>query len=482
VNSNNSVNIYQTLVESASRWPKHVAVFDEWGSITFAELLGETEELKKILMSSGLPSDASLAIIHKNSRYFITSLYAGIGCGCVVMPLASYQREEEISRAIAEAKIHYVLSEIPLPAEINFASTMNFQGQTFYLGRTKAPLNETVSQQFPGAAVMRFTSGTTADAKCVVMSHQTIYERTQAANEGLQLTEIDRVIWVLPMAFHFVVSIMLYVRYGTGIIICDDFLAENILRKAAECDGTTLYASPMHIRLLATSKDDIALPKLKQAISTTAGISPAMCDAFEKKYHVPVSQAFGIIEVGLPIINHKQSKENPGAVGYALPSFRVMIMDENFNALPPNALGLLAIQGPGLFDGYLKPFKPRSEVLKNDWFFTGDLASMNEAGLIEIKGRSKNVINVSGNKVFPNEVEEVINLYDGITASKVYGNPHPLLGEIVVADVTLHSGIELDIERLISYCRQHLSAFKVPQRIHVVEQIEMTGSGKVKRV
>jgi acyl-CoA synthetase (AMP-forming)/AMP-acid ligase II len=156
-------------------------------------------------------------------------------------------------------------------------------------------------------------------------------------------------------------------------------------------------------------------------------------------------------------------------------------LNETQNELPPNTIGNLAIQGPGIFDGYLKPYKPRMEVLKKGWFLTGDLAAINKEGLIEIKGRSKNVINVSGNKVFPNEVEDVVNLFDGITGSRVYGKPHPLLGEMVVADVTLAHTHELDIEKLIDYCRQFLSSYKIPQRINIVESIEMTGSGKVKR-
>ena len=124
-------------------------------------------------------------------------------------------------------------------------------------------------------------------------------------------------------------------------------------------------------------------------LSTTAGISPVICKAFEEKFNIPVSQAFGIIEVGLPIINLKQSHAYPGAVGYALSSFKVAVLDENQVELPRNEIGMLAIQGPGIFDGYLKPFKTRNEVLKQGWFLTGDLASMSEDGLIEIKGRSK---------------------------------------------------------------------------------------------
>ena len=123
-------------------------------------------------------------------------------------------------------------------------TSFRFHELELFLTRTKSSLSDTVGQKFPGAAVMRFTSGTTADARCVVLSHQTILERTQAANEGLQLRDNDRVVWVLPMAFHFVVSIMLYIRYGAGIIICDGFLAENILRKTTECEGTCCMHHP----------------------------------------------------------------------------------------------------------------------------------------------------------------------------------------------------------------------------------------------
>jgi long-chain acyl-CoA synthetase len=83
--------------------------------------------------------------------------------------------------------------------------------------------------------------------------------------------------------------------------------------------------------------------------------------------------------------------------------------------------------------------------------------------------------------VFPDEVEAVINLFDGIKQSKVSGKQHPLFGEVVVADVVIHHGVELDEEKLIQHCRASLSAFKVPQQIRVVDSIEMTSSGKIKR-
>jgi long-chain acyl-CoA synthetase len=474
-------NIYNTLVHAAKQWPNHIAIADEYGTLTYAQLLERTDFLKSLLVSQGVRPGNGLVLITKNSRYFIIGLYAGVACCCVVMPLAHYQKQDEIKKAVTEARIHFILSDNNELAEIGANSKRIDSSLPLFFSHTGFDVNVRTVAFIDDAAVMRFTSGTTGDAKCVVLSHQSIVERVEAANEGLELDENERIIWVLPMAYHFVVSIMLYIRYGAGIIICDDFLAENITERAAQYNGTFLYASPMHIRLLASSKKDLSIPTLKKIISTTTSISPLVCKTFEEKFNLPVSQAFGIIEIGLPIINFQKSKDHPEAVGYSLPAFNVAILNDKYEAQPSGTVGLLGIKGPGMFDGYLSPPTPREKVLKEGWFITGDLASMRDDGLIEIKGRAKNVINVSGNKVFPNEVEEVINQFAGIVASKVYGQQHPLMGEIVTADVVLLEKKEFDQEELIRYCRQMLSSFKVPQRIRVVNEIEMTASGKIKR-
>ncbi|HEY8934018.1 MAG TPA: class I adenylate-forming enzyme family protein [Cyclobacteriaceae bacterium] len=473
-------NIYNTLVHSAKIWPNHLAVADEYGELTYSQLYNEVEFLKKELVTRGALPGCGVALITKNNRYFIIGLYAALACDCVVMPLANYQKPEEIKKALAEANIHFILTDNSGFSKLD-ANIKSISNSVFYFSVTSLSTFTPTGSFIQHAAVMRFTSGTTGNARCVILSHKSVTERIEAANEGLGLTENDRVIWVLPMAYHFIVSIMLYVRYGCGIIICNDFLAENILEHAQKHGGTFLYASPMHIRLLAMGKKDYSLQLLKRVISTTTAISPAVCKQFEATYNLPVSQAFGIIEVGLPIINLQQSSEYPEAVGVALPAFTVSVLDDAYKTVPSGEIGHLAIKGPGMFDGYLSPPTTRDDVLKNGWFLTGDLATLSKDGLIEIKGRTKNVINVSGNKVFPNEVEEVINIYSHVINSKVYGQKHPLTGELVCADIMLSTNSDFDEEDLINHCRKVLSPFKIPQRINVVDHIEMTASGKIKR-
>lgn len=475
------MNIYETLRHSATTWPGKVAIQDEYGSLNYKELFAETEKLILEFKTAGVTVNTGLAIITKNSRHFIIGLYAGVGCGAVVMPVAQQQQPDEIRKSLSEARLHFIFSDDEIFSTYG-NSKIDIESETasLFLSRTGFDVSSPTVSFVENVAFMRFTSGTTGNARCVILSHQTVLERIEAANEALQVEPTDNVVWVLPMAYHFVVSILLYIRYGAGIIICNDFLAEHLLGKIQNHRGTFLYASPMHIRLLAAFPDRVLLPSLRRVVSTTTAVSPEHCKTFREKYHVSVNQAFGIIEIGLPIMNTLDADTHPESVGNALSSYEVAILDSNLNPLTDGAVGLLAIKGPGMFDGYLSPPTTRAAVLKNGWFITGDYASRLD-GRIEIKGREKSMISVSGNKVFPDEIEEVINTFEGVKQSRAYGQPHPLFGEVVVADVILEHSATLDEDRLLKHCRNALSGFKVPQRITQVDAIEMTASGKIKR-
>ena len=328
---------------------------------------------------------------------------------------------------------------------------------------------------------MRFTSGTTGKSKGVLISHQSVIERIEGANKGLELGPTDTVVWVLPMAYHFVVSIVLYIRFGTAIAIAKDFLARNIIDITNIHNGTLLYASPVQIRLLANDTSAVQMPTLKKVVSTSAAISLDVCLAFKQRFDIDVSQAYGIIEIGLPMINFKKSAEYPDAVGYALPDYSIEIFDDNNEPLPIGSIGNLAIKGPGMFDAYLLPATLRDDVLKNGYFLTADYASKAPDGLIKIEGRSKSVINVSGIKIFPEEIEAVLENIPEIKQARIGSSPHPLLGQIIEGEIVLHEGMTVDIEDILTYCRKRLSSFKAPQKLTIVKELPMTGSGKLQR-
>src|SRR5689334_6550480 len=226
------MNIYETLQNTVKTFPERVAIHDDYGSLTYKELFDQTEKLRIHLITAGVTTNTGIALITKNSRYFIIGLYAGVGCGAVVMPVSPQQRPQEIQRALSEAQLHFILSDEEASAgNGSRTETITILPDDLFMSRTARALNDSTVPFVNDVAFMRFTSGTTGAAKCVILSHQSVLERIEAANEELKITADDIVVWVLPMAYHFIVSIVLYVRYGAGIIICNDFLAEHLLGK-----------------------------------------------------------------------------------------------------------------------------------------------------------------------------------------------------------------------------------------------------------
>jgi acyl-coenzyme A synthetase/AMP-(fatty) acid ligase len=474
--------VYEILRDSAAQWPDSPAVFDEYGVLTFQELESEACALSEQLKTLGVRPGMGIGVMARNSRNFITAIFAVVGCGATVMPMSHQLKKGELDEVLSEAKLHAILDDRSgVQPTDNAVADLKMKIDGFRFAWTNIHKQREFAPHVQEPAFIRFTSGTTGKSKGVIISHQSVKERIEAANKALNLGPGDTVVWVLPMAYHFVVSIVLYVRFGAAIAIAKDFLAKNIIDITNQRKGTLLYASPMQIRLLANDTGTEMMPSLKQVISTSAAISLDVCRAFTKRFGIDVSQAYGIIEIGLPMINSVKSAEHPDAVGHALPDYDVAILNDQYEPVPAGTVGFLAIKGPGMFDAYLTPPTPREQVLKNGYFLTADYATKTEDGLVKVEGREKSMINVSGNKVFAEEVEAILETIPEIKLSRISGVPHPLMGQIIQAELVLHEGKTIDIEEVLTYCRKRLSTYKIPQRVKIVESLPMTGSGKLQR-
>lgn len=472
------------LYQAAQRWPDNPAIYDEYGTMTYAELRTLVKKTADDLKGLGIGPGLGVGVMGKNSRYFIAACFAVMDCGAVVMPVSNQMKADEVDEVVRTARLHAIMDDRSSVAPFeNAAGLLKFPHQEWRLFfNPDADRNKPFAPHANHPALIRFTSGTTGTSKGVILSHEGIAERTEAANKVLQLGPGDTVTWILSMAYHFVVSIILYLRYGSAIVICENFLADTIIEETNRHKATFLYGSPMHIRLLASDQSGREMPSLNRVVSTSTAISKAQCEAFQKRFGLPVSQAYGIIEVGLPIINFEKSEEFPDAVGYALPDYQVEMLDDDGNILPPGQTGHLAMRGPGMLDAYLEPPRCREEILKNGWFYTGDLASKRPDGLIRIEGRKKSMINVSGNKVFPEEVEAVLSQHPAVQLCRVSGFMHRFLGECVQAEVVLHKEVEKpDVEELLTFCRKRLSTYKIPQKVEFVDALPLTDSGKLLR-
>lgn len=331
-------------------------------------------------------------------------------------------------------------------------------------------------------AFVRFSSGTTGKSKGVVLSHETLLARIQAANEGLQMGEGDRVIWILPMAHHFAVSIILYLWHGATTVVVPFHLADEVLTVARRREATVLYAAPFHHRLLAAEPSGREWPSLRLAVSTACPLPVETAELFRARYGLPLTQGLGIIEVGLPCLNLRAAAAKPESVGRALPAFELRVRDEAGRPVDVGEAGEVFIKGPGMLDAYLHPWQIRETILNDGWFATGDLGRVDAEGDLFLIGRVRSVINVGGMKCFPEEVEEVINGFAGVLECRVYGRAHAQLGALPAVEMVVKEGAPRPtVAALMAHCRRHLSRFKVPIEYRFVEQLARTASGKIKR-
>jgi len=427
---------------------------------------------------AGVPRIGLLA--DNGMEYVIVALAVLKAGGCFVpMPgeLAGPEREDLARTTALDALLVLGRHEWPGGAEV-LDEGLGLRGCELGTEPPHFPVEEFEAL---GPAFIRLSSGTTGRSKGVVLSHRSLWERIEVANQALQIGPGDRVLWTLPMAHHFAVSIVLYLRFGATTVIETARMAAEVLATAADSGATVVYGAPFHHALLAADPGGFGWESLRLAVSTAAALPEATARAFEKRFGRPLVQGLGVIECGLPLLNVDEAAENPESVGRPIEGWEVSLHDEDGGTVEAGALGELWLRGPGMFDAYLKPWQLRCEATRDGWFATGDLCEMDEAGALRILGRRKSVINVGGMKVFPEEVEAVLNHDPAVARSLVKAQPHPVFGSVPVAEVVAAAGAEPNVHALRKVCRQALSPHKVPVAVRVVAELPVTASGKLRR-
>lgn len=447
-------------------------------SMTFGGLRDRVEDAASSLGRSKLfsPQPRVAISIPNGIDHIVWSLAVLRACGTLV-PVPGELAMPEREKLVATTAVHCLVATDGQPWTGWAGGREEIGGAVLHGDFGHRPSFDEARLRALDPALIRFSSGTTGRSKGVVLSHETLLARVTACNAGLGIGRGDRVLWILPMAHHFAVSIVLYLLHGATTVLAKSHLGEDLMRELASSRATVLYAAPFHYSLLAAAPNASPLPDLRLAVSTAAALPSAVAENWRAKFHLPLTQGLGIIEGGLPLLNGLHAAEKPLSVGRAQPAFEVEIREPD-----ANGIGEIALRGPGFFDAYLEPWQPRDEVLDAGWLRTGDLGSIDEDGCVTIAGRLKSVINVAGLKCFPEEIEAILNQHPAVRESRVQALPHAEAGSVPAAEIVLREGVEPPKGmHFIRHCRAHLAAYKVPLKFSFVKELPRTASGKIRR-
>ena len=462
------MNLTELLENSVRRWPHKTAFVEEAAEISYAALAEKINSFAEKLKPLGLPPGARVGLCFPNSVNYVALTYALWKINVIVVPVPTECPPEELDEIAATMELAAILSQKPLARSEPLAPEI-------FVSRFELPIPP--NNHGLNIAFIRFTSGTTNARKGVVLSHETIRDRVLAANRAFQITDADTIIWCLPMAHHFLITIVLYLNAGATVVLARHVTAKPFLEAVNRWRGTILYAAPFHFSLLARDNSGAQIESVRLAVSTTCALPQDVSETFFKRFGQPLVPALGIIELGLVAINIDDSRGRWNSVGQPLADFRVKVLSPD-----ENGVGEIAVAGPGICDAYAAPWQSREQILRDGWFITGDLGRLDADGFLFLISRKTAVINLAGRKIFPEEIEAVLDRHPAVRESRVFGRVHPHLGEVVEAEIVL-SAETASIENLNLFCREHLASFKIPTRFHVVPALPRTpATGKIRRV
>ncbi len=517
-----ALSMFRAALERA---PESIAASYFDGRLTLRELDERSDAFAAALLANGFGRGDRLAVYLQNVPQFLVCMLAAWKAGGIMVSINPMSRERELQHLLNDsgAVVLVCLEELfdgvarkvlPETGVELVVTTSALEHQTrndprLFAGmtRTRHPGTSDLAElvrEFAGTrpppvelrgtdtALLTYTSGTTGAPKGAMNTHGNISFNAQALRAWAGLTTEDVVLGVAPLfhvtgliahiAVSFLVPMELVLAYRFDAAVVVDALRERR-------PTFTVAALPVYIALADTpgvTPQDLA--SLRAAYSGGAPVTPAWTSRFREQFGVSIHSMYGLTETTSP--SHAvplgvQAPVDPtsGAlsVGVPFPSTMVRIVDEEGADLPPGETGEIAIAGPQLVAGYWQKPEETEHAMAGGVLLTGDVGFMDDQGWFYVVDRKKDMINASGYKVWPREVEDVLTEHPAVSEAAVIGVPDQYRGETVKAYVTLRPGATATEEELIAHCKARMSAYKYPRSVETLSELPKTDTGKTQR-
>jgi len=418
--------------------------------------------------------------------------FLGVSCHAIAAPLNPKAAPEDLRSWLQDlAPAAMLLSAASPRAASEVADELGIPVVRFDIGDMQENQERPSLPDAPNPddiALILHTSGTTAKAKMVPLTHRNLLRSAHAIAETLRLGPDDVCLNLMPMFhIHGIVACLLAPLVSGGqVIVAEGMDATRFYRLLVERRPTWYSAVPTrHRDLLDHLKrhpEALVGHALRFIRSSSAALPVAVLDELETRFGVPVVEAYGMTEAAHQMCSNPLPPDvrKPGSVGRAAGP-EVALADEQGRLLPTGATGEVVIRGEQVTPGYLDLPMDRQGRLEGGWFRTGDLGRFDDEGYLFLTGRVKEIVNRGGEKVSPAEVDAVLLAHPSVAEAACFGVPHPTLGEDLAAAVRLHPGQPADEALLRGFLFERLSHFKIPSRILVVDSIPKSSIGKVQR-
>ena len=516
------VSLSSFLSEASTKYSDKPALFYNKESITFHNLHSLASTFGKALQDHGVEKGDRVAIYLPNTPDFVVSYYGALFAGATIVAISPIYKERELFQILTDSgakvvvcwdKLKSYVDNVRDRTELGLVINCPLEGSlkqlphavkedvvadnvsmSDFLAHSKGVPKQVEVEPEKNLAVLQYTGGTTGTPKGAMLTHYNLVVNAIQFSRWLGLRVGAEVHLAALPFFHIygmTVAMNVPIYTASPMVLIPDARDTDAVLHAIDRHNPSVFCGVPAMYVALINQADIGQHKLNSIRVCVSGASPLPIQVqrrFEELTGGRLVEGYGLTETS-PVTHvnpiDEPKKNRPGSIGIPICDTEARIVDVDTGSVdsPPGTVGELVIRGPQVMLGYWNDPMENHLVLRDGWLYTGDIATMDSDGYFRIVDRKKDMINVSGFKVWPREVEEVLNEYPAIKEVAAVAAPDATAGEVVKVFVTLRDEYQGKVspEEIIEFCKTKIADYKAPKIVDFRETLPTSSVGKILR-
>jgi long-chain acyl-CoA synthetase len=491
------MNVAQHVERAAAWFPDHPAILFEGRAVSYRELDTRAGRLARALIAHGVQRGDRVALYLPNIPEFAVCYLGALKAGAIAVSINAIFKADEVAFIVDDAGARVLFTTGDLLDQVRRDDCPSLEHVVVVEGdgRGHPALADWLAAGAPARAldldrdepaVLLYTSGTTGVPKGATLSHGNVVFNDYACAHHMGVRQTDRLLCFLPLFHVFGQNAIMNAAFAAcaTVLLHRRFVPDQVLDSIQRERATMFFAVPtIFINLLAADLGRWDLSSIRYEFSAAATMPQEISRRWTERFGRPVYEGYGLTECSPFACYNHDFRHKFGSVGTAVENVELKILDADGHELPRGEWGEICINGPGVMKGYWGRAADTAAAIRGGWLRSGDIGTMDDEGYVFIVDRVKDMINVSGFKVWPAEVEQVLYRHPAVREAAIYGVADPVKGEAVKASIVLREGAAATVADVIAYCRERMAVYKAPAEVEFVAELPRSATGKIlKRV
>ena len=493
--------LLDTITKIAQEYPERDAITLNRQNYTYDMILEATERFRGALAGLGIRRHDRVGILLPNSAHFPIAYYAVLGLGAVAVPLNIMLKSRELAYQLEDSEARAIISWSNFSSQVEKAAE-NLETLThrIYLGDGSPSESENMvdlirtGERLPPSpevspddiAVILYTAGVTGCPKGAELTHHNLAHHAEEFRKHLRITVRDRFLAVMPFYHALGQGMLMNLAFVSGaeLVIHSRFHPGDVLKALQEEQITYFLGVPAMYHMISNfpSAQKYETRALRYCLSGGSKLPKELALYFENECGHILMEGYGLSETNSMIcLNLATDMGYNGSVGPVIGGTELRIADENGEELSVGDVGEILIRGETVMQGYRGRPESSAQTLREGWLHTGDLGKIDIDGNLYIVDRKDDMILKSGFKIYPREIEGILEQLPHVEEVAVVGVQDPVVGQELKACIVLKNGADLSSGDIIEYCRQQMAAYKCPRIVRFYKELPKAPGGKIQK-